>query len=55
MYLDHLGHWRWEKQDLKKHGTLAKYLVGECRCRKCEARILEPDEEVSLPPRYNSG
>ena len=53
MYVDELGHIRWDKKDFKKHATLAKYLVGECRCRKCKKRILEPDMERTLPARYN--
>jgi|TARA_B110000014_G_scaffold257820_1_gene242972 hypothetical protein len=54
MYMDDLGHIRWEKQDFKKHGTIAKYTIGECRCHKCKARILKEDKERVMPPRYNS-
>jgi len=43
MWMDDLGHIRWEKKDFKKHGTLAMYLIGECRCKKCTKRILAPD------------
>ena len=53
MYVDELGHIRWDKKDFKKHGTLAKYLIGECRCKKCKARILAEDAERPLRPRYN--
>ena len=37
-YLDHVGHIRWEKSDFHKHGTIAKYAIGECRCKKCVDR-----------------
>lgn len=37
-YLDHVGHIRWEKSDFRKHGTIAKYAIGECRCKKCVDR-----------------
>ena len=53
MFTDDLGHIRWEKKDFKKHGTIAKYVVGECRCHKCKKRILEPDQEMPLRARYN--
>ena len=53
MFMDDLGHIRWEKKDFKKHGTLAKYLVGECRCKKCKKRILQEDSDKPLRPRYN--
>ena len=53
--IDDRGWIEWEKKDFKKHGTLAKYLVGECRCKKCKARILEDDlEPKRFPARYNS-
>ena len=53
MFVDDLGHIRWDKGDFKKHGTLDKYLVGECRCKKCKARILRNDPERVMRPRYN--
>lgn len=53
MFVDDLGHIRWDKGDFKKHGTIAKYLVGECRCKKCKARILRSDPERVMRPRYN--
>ena len=53
MFVDDLGHIRWDKGDFKKHGTLAKYLVGECRCKKCKARILRNDPDRVMLPRYN--
>ena len=31
-------HVTWEKKDFTKHGTIAKYAIGECRCKKCVAR-----------------
>mgnify|MGYP001200148597 CR=1 FL=1 len=54
MLTDELGHIRWEKSDFKKHGTIAKYVVGECRCKKCKARILADDNERVMRARYNS-
>tara|TARA_A100001037_G_scaffold301983_1_gene332629 strand:+ start:7147 stop:7314 length:168 start_codon:yes stop_codon:yes gene_type:complete len=54
MFVDDLGHIRWDKGDFKKHGTLAKYLIGECRCKKCKKRILAKDPERPLRARYNS-
>jgi len=36
MKVDDRGWIEWEKKDFKKHGTIAKYLVGECRCKKCK-------------------
>jgi len=53
MWVDDLGHIRWDKSDFKKHGTIAKYLIGECRCSKCKKRILASDAERPLRPRYN--
>jgi hypothetical protein len=50
--MDDLGHIRWEKKDFKKHGTLAKYLIGECRCKKCKERILNTDSERLLKPKH---
>ncbi|MBR50688.1 MAG: hypothetical protein CMA83_03860 [Euryarchaeota archaeon] len=29
---------RWEKQDFTKHGTIAMYAIGECRCDACTTR-----------------
>ena len=29
---------RWEKGDFHKHGTIAMYAVGECRCDACTDR-----------------
>jgi len=52
--IDERGWTTWEKSDFKKHGTLAKYLIGECRCKKCKARILQNDQERKFPARYNS-
>ena len=53
--IDERGWTEWEKSDFKKHGTLAKYLIGECRCKKCKARILENDpEKRKFPAKYNS-
>ena len=52
--IDERGWAEWEKSDFKKHGTLAKYLIGECRCKKCKARILASDKERKFPARYNS-
>ena len=46
------GHIRWEKTDFKKHGTIAKYLIGECRCKKCEARILAKDDKNLSPSKF---
>jgi len=43
MKVDSRGWTEWEPSDFKKHGTLAKYLIGECRCKKCETRILRYD------------
>ena len=53
MYTDDLGHMRWEKQDFTKHGTIAKYLIGGCRCDPCKEHIIKPDLEQPLRPRYN--
>ena len=53
MFVDDLGHIRWEKKDFKKHGTVAKYLIGECRCHKCKKHILKPDMERTLPAGYH--
>ena len=53
MFVDDLGHIRWEKKDFKKHGTVAKYLIGEFRCHKCKKHILKPDMERTLPAGYN--
>lgn len=55
MFVDDLGHIRWDKGDFKKHGTIAKYLIGECRCKKCKKRILQPDTERLPGPKYNFG
>lgn len=55
MFLDKLGHMRWEKQDFSKHGTIAMYLIGECRCEPCTENILKPDLDKPLPARYHSG
>tara|TARA_B100000953_G_scaffold284119_1_gene263662 strand:- start:482 stop:673 length:192 start_codon:yes stop_codon:yes gene_type:complete len=41
MEVDQLGHIRWGKKDFKKHGTIAKYLIGECRCKKCKTRFFD--------------
>jgi hypothetical protein len=55
MIVDDRGWIEWEKKDFKKHGTIAKYLIGECRCKKCKARILENDpEKRKFPAKYNS-
>lgn len=53
MEMDNYGSINWVKTDFKKHGTIAKYLIGECRCKKCKARILAKDPERHLPSRYN--
>ena len=37
-YMELLGHIRFEKGDYRKHGTIAKYAIGECRCTKCVDR-----------------
>ena len=34
----HRGQVIWEKADFKKHGLIATYLLGECRCAKCVKR-----------------
>jgi len=41
MRMDPWGHIQWEKSDFKKHGTIAKYAIGECRCKKCKARFFD--------------
>ena len=48
MKTDEYGHIRWDKSDFKKHGTIAKYLIGKCRCKKCKTRFfdVEHDEQV---------
>ena len=28
----------WEPSDFKKHGRIATYYLGECRCKKCVKR-----------------
>jgi len=53
--IDERGWTVWEKSDFKKHGMIATYLLGECRCKKCKARILQSDlEPKRFPARYNS-
>jgi len=54
MDMDAWGNIHWEKKDFRKHGLIATYLLGECRCKKCKARILENDNERVMPARYNS-
>jgi|TARA_R110000824_G_scaffold317433_1_gene504623 hypothetical protein len=55
MKVDDRGWIEWEKSDFKKHGMIATYLLGECRCKKCKARILQGDlEPKRFPARYNS-
>ena len=45
----------WKKSDFKKHGCVATFLLGGCRCKKCkkryEAWLLEP--EPMLRRNYN--
>ena len=53
MYTDELGHIRWEKRDITKHGTVAKYLIGGCRCDPCKEHIIKPDLDKPLRARYN--
>jgi len=48
------GRVEWSKKDFTTHGYLATYLVGGCRCKKCKARILQPDKERRFPANYNS-
>lgn len=36
-----------------RHGFLATYLLGGCRCELCTARILAEDSIRQLRPRYN--
>ena len=51
--IDERGWTEWEKSDFRKHGLIATYLLGECRCKKCKARIAAKDPERHLPSRYN--
>ena len=45
MEIDPWGHIQWQKSDFRKHGTIAKYLIGECRCRKCKTRFEDWDTD----------
>ena len=54
MDMDAWGNIHWEKKDFRKHGTIAKYVIGECRCKKCKARIASKAPERQLPSRYNA-
>ena len=55
MRVNERGWTEWEPSDFKRHGFLATYLVGNCRCKKCVKRISQRDAERPLPARYNSG
>jgi len=33
----------WESSDFTRHGFIATYVYGECRCEKCTARWEEWD------------
>ena len=55
MKVDDLGHTIWQRKDFTKHGYIATYLLGKCRCKICKKRfelwLNEP--EYKLPARYN--
>jgi hypothetical protein len=51
MKVNERGWTEWEQSDFKRHGFLATYLIGKCRCKKCAARIKQADPERPLRPR----
>tara|TARA_Y100000817_G_scaffold312958_1_gene307948 strand:+ start:2106 stop:2276 length:171 start_codon:yes stop_codon:yes gene_type:complete len=55
MKIDDLGHTIWQRKDFTKHGYIATYVLGKCRCDICKTRykkwIAQP--EGRLPARYN--
>ncbi len=55
MKIDDLGHTVWQRKDFTKHGYIATYLLGKCRCKVCKTRfknwVAEPEHK--LPARYN--
>jgi|TARA_Y100000401_G_scaffold60227_1_gene47738 hypothetical protein len=49
----------WEPSDFTKHGYIATYALGKCRCVKCKKRWLDWGNELNrVPgpkPRRNHG
>ncbi len=42
---------RWNKTDFTKHGYIATYVLGECRCKKCKQGWEDWDENETSQKR----
>jgi hypothetical protein len=52
MNVDDRGWTEFSPSDFLRHGFLATYILGGCRCVPCTARILAPDQIKDLPANY---
>lgn len=55
MKTNDLGHTIWERKDFTKHGYIATYVLGKCRCKICKERFQKwvGQPEDRLPAKYN--